>query len=180
MHRVEHAQLVDPQDWPRFGAHGIVASIQPATTSDAEMARRAWGARTVGAFPVRSILDGGALVAFGTDAPVESPSPWPNRSLAVGRAFQPEQSIDLARALRAACLDPALSAGETDRGRLVAGHLADLVVLDATALDEPVRPDGALHDARPLATLIDGEVVYRDQRSIPTFGPTTRIVSRIS
>jgi hypothetical protein len=67
-HRVEHAQLVDPTDIPRFGTAGIVASVQPChLIGDAPAARAAWGDRTAGAFPLRSLIDAGALLAFGTD-----------------------------------------------------------------------------------------------------------------
>ncbi len=171
-HRVEHAQLIDPTDIGRFGASGIVASVQPChLAGDAPMARAAWGARTAWTFPLRSLSDRGAILAFGTDAPVESADPWPGIALAVSRAaspwvdsdgpFHPDQAIDLAQAIRGACLGPASSAGEMDRGRLVAGCRADLIVVDAAALDEPVRSSGALTVARPSATLFDGEIVHR-------------------
>ena len=55
-------------------------------------------------------------------------------------------------------MDPALSAGEHDRGRLLPGHRADVVVLAAAALDEPVQVGGALWHARPRLVLVDGEV----------------------
>ncbi len=173
-HRVEHAQLVHPADLPRFGAAGIAASVQPVhLVGDAPVARMAWGDRIRWSFPIRSLAAGGALIAFGTDAPVESPDPWPGIAMAVtrdsstwaagvGEGFVGE-SIDLARAIRAACLDPALTAGEDDRGRLVLGHRADLVVVPAEMLDEGAVADGALGSGRPLATMLDGEVVYRDQ-----------------
>lgn len=170
-HRVEHAQLVHPDDQARFGASGIVASVQPCHLgSDAKAARAAWGERTAAAFPLRGLGRGGALLAFGTDAPVEPPDPWPGIALAVTRTdpgwaddgpFHAEQSLDLAVALRAACLGPALAAGESDRGRLVAGQRADLLVVAADVLDEPPTPGGALAHARPQATLLDGEFVYR-------------------
>ena len=64
------------------------------------------------------------------------------------------------RALRSACLVPALTAGERDRGRLVAGHRADLVTVRAAALAEPVEVGGALWHARPDRVLLDGEVVF--------------------
>lgn len=178
-HRVEHAQLVHPDDIPRFGAAGIVASMQPChLIGDAPVAWAAWGARNRWAFPIRSIEAGGALIAFGTDAPVESPDPWPGIGIAVtrdsptwpaaigkngaDRSFHAAEGIDLARAIRAACLDPALTAGETDRGRLVPGHRADLVVVPAEMLDEGAVAAGALASGRPLATLLDGKVCYRD------------------
>ena len=177
-HRVEHAQLVHPADVARFGAAGIVASVQPVhLVADAPVARTAWGDRIRWSFPIHSLASGGALIAFGTDAPVESPDPWPGIAIAVTRAsatwaagesaIYASESIDLARAIRAACLDPALTAGEADRGRLVSGHRADLVVVPAEMLDDDAVAAGALDRARPLATLLDGEVVYRDARFDP-------------
>ena len=71
----------------------------------------------------------------------------------------PAQALSLWRAIRAACVDPAISAGEHDRGRLVAGHRADIAVLPAAAVEEPVEPGGALWNARPRLVLVDGEVV---------------------
>lgn len=174
-HRIEHAQLVHSADVARFGAAGIVASVQPVhLVGDAPVARVAWGDRIRWSFPIRSLEAGGALIAFGTDAPVESPDPWPGIAIAVTResstwgtgegAPYAHESIDLARAVRAACLDPALTAGELDRGRLVPGHRADLVVLPAEMLDERAISEGSLERGRPLATLLDGEPVYRDAR----------------
>jgi cytosine/adenosine deaminase-related metal-dependent hydrolase len=68
--------------------------------------------------------------------------------------------LTLDRALRGNCVDPALSARELDRGRLTVGHRADVVVLPAAALDDPVEPGGALATARPRIVLMDGEVAY--------------------
>lgn len=168
--RVEHAQLVNPADQPRFGALGVAASVQPVhLRSDAAAARSAWGARAENAFPLAGLLGGGALIPFGTDAPVEPPDPWPGIAVAVARRdpFRPSrdplggtQAIDPARAIRGACLDPAQVAVEPALGRLVPGSLADLIVVPADGLREPVDA-AALAATRPLATLIDGEVVYR-------------------
>jgi predicted amidohydrolase YtcJ len=176
-HRVEHAQLVHPDDVSRFAALGIAASVQPChLASDAAGVESAWGKRSAHAFPLAGLAQTGALMPAGTDAPVESPNPWAGIAIAVtrlapgwahGRPFHPEQSIDLARSLRAACVDAPLVAGEGDRGRLVPGHRADLIVLPGEVLDEPVRPGGALEQARPLATLIDGDVAWQD----PAFDP---------
>jgi predicted amidohydrolase YtcJ len=168
--RIEHAQLVHPDDVPRFGALGVAASVQPVhLRTDAPIARTAWGSRAEHSFPLAGLLAGGALIPFGTDAPVEPIDPWPGIAVAVCRrdplapADAPlgaDQAIDLARAMRAACLDPAQVAGETDRGRLIAGSRADLLVVPAEALSEEAAP-AALAATRPLATLIDGEVAYR-------------------
>lgn len=168
--RVEHAQLIDPADQPRFGALGIAASVQPVhLRSDAPSQREAWGERSENSFPLRALVDAGALIPFGTDAPVEPSDPWPGIAVAVTRRdpLNPDdpvtgadQAIDLARAVRAACLDPALVCGASDRGRLLPGYFADLLVVPAAALSEPVDP-AALASTRPLATLIDGQVVHR-------------------
>jgi len=180
MPRIEHAQLIDPADMPRFGALGIAASVQPVhLRSDADPARAAWGARTANTFPLRALIDGGALIPIGTDAPVEPPDPWPGLAVAVARRdpFHPDDqqtgahhAITLARALRAACLDPALVAGaEQELGRLMPGYRADLIVVSASAWREPFEP-AEFASIRPLATLLDGEVVHRSGEFDPFEG----------
>jgi hypothetical protein len=169
--RVEHTQLVSEADIPRFAALGIAASMQPVhVRSDAEKARRLWGPRAEArGYALAALAATGALIPFGTDAPVEPVDPWPGIACAVTRSapswpegtppFGPENALELWRAVRAACVDPALSAGETDRGRLLPGHRADIVVLPAAAVREPVEAGGALWNARPRLVLMDGEVV---------------------
>jgi predicted amidohydrolase YtcJ len=172
MPRIEHVQMLHPVDRPRFARDGIAASVQPVHLgSDAVTARRLWGARAEAeAYTWKAIADTGAVMPFGTDAPVEPIDPWPGLALAVRREdrrwpagtppYAPEQALPLDRALRGNCVDPALSARELDRGRLTVGHRADVVVLPAAALDDPVEPGGALATARPRIVLMDGEVVY--------------------
>ena len=172
MPRLEHVQLVQPADLVRFASGGVAASVQPVHVgSDAVMARRLWGDRAESnGYPWASIARTGAVLAFGTDAPIEPIDPWPGIALAVRREdrrwpagtppFGPAEALSLDRAIRAACLDPALSARETDRGRLIPGQRADIVVLEARVLDEPVEPGGALATARPTMVLMDGEVVF--------------------
>ena len=172
MPRLEHVQLLDPADRGKFVAYGIAASVQPVHLgTDALQARMLWGERAErSGYTWASIAQTGAVLAFGTDAPVESFDPWPGIALAVRREdarwpagtppYAPEQALTLDRALRAACLDPALSARETDRGRLTVGQRADLVVVPAAAVAEPVEPGGALATARPSIVVMDGRVVY--------------------
>ncbi len=172
MPRIEHVQMLHPADRPRFAAARIAASVQPVHLgSDAATARRLWGDRAEErGYSWGSIARTGAVMAFGTDAPVESPDPWPGIAMAVTRvdprwldgtpAFAPSEALSLDRALRGACVDGAVSAGELDRGRLVVGHRADMVVLPAAALDEPVEAGGALSTARPTLVLLDGRVVF--------------------
>jgi predicted amidohydrolase YtcJ len=108
---------------------------------------------------------------FGTDAPVEPPDPWRGLAAAVARrdpswpadraAFHPEQSIPAWRAIRAACLDPAVSVGARDEGRLLPGFRADFIVVpgDGLVADDPTG--AVLAGTRPLATVLDGDVVHR-------------------
>jgi hypothetical protein len=172
MPRLEHVQLLDPADRTSFAAAGIAASVQPVHLgSDAAQARMLWGARAERCgYTWASIARTGAVLAFGTDAPVESFDPWPGIALAVRRedarwpagtaAYAPGEALSLDRAMRAACVDPAVSAREADRGRLTVGQRADLVVIPAAALREPVEPGGALATARPSLVVIDGRVVF--------------------
>ena len=172
MPRIEHVQMLHPDDRGRFVAAGIAASVQPVHLgSDAAQARRLWGDRAESsAYTWKSIADTGAVMPFGTDAPVEPYDPWPGLALAVRREdarwpagtppFAEEQSLTLDRALRAACIDPAVSARELDRGRLTVGQRADVVVIPAASIDEPVTPGGPLSTTRPAMVLIDGEVVF--------------------
>ncbi|HVM64274.1 MAG TPA: amidohydrolase family protein, partial [Acidimicrobiales bacterium] len=168
--RVEHAQLVAADDLPRFAALGVAASMQPVhVRSDAAKARRLWGARAEArGYALGALVRSGAVVAAGTDAPVEPVDPWPGVACAVVRSapewapgtppFGAQHAVDLWTSLRAWCVGPARSAGERDRGRLVAGCRADVAVLPAAALDEPVEAGGTLWRARPTLVLINGEV----------------------
>ena len=168
--RLEHAQLVSPADLPRFAALGVVASVQPLhCPSDANAARRAWGGRINHSYPWRELLDHGAVLAFGSDAPVEPPSIAATLFAACTRlesgapaapAFVPEQCVTLDQALRASTEVPARLADLWPRvGSLRAKGLADVVIWnrDLTAAG-PER----LHEARPSCTVWDG---------IPVHGP---------
>jgi hypothetical protein len=172
MPRLEHVQLLDPADRGSFVAAAIAASIQPVHLgSDAAQARKLWGDRAErNGYTWASIAATGAVMPFGTDAPVESFDPWPGIALAVRREdprwpagtppFGTHEAISLERALRAACVDPAVAAREPDRGRLTVGQRADLAVIPAAAIREPVEPGGALATARPTLVILDGRVVF--------------------
>ena len=172
MPRLEHIQLLHPDDRARFAQNGIAASIQPVhVRADAAVARRLWSERAEShGYPMRSLLDAGAVLAFGTDAPVEPIDPWPGLSMAVTRVdgswpagsapFGPDERLTIEQALRAACIGPAVSAGEDDRGRLVPGQRGDLIVIPIEALANPIEPGGALATARPRVVVIDGDTAY--------------------
>jgi predicted amidohydrolase YtcJ len=172
MPKIEHVQLLDPADRDRFAKAGIVASVQPVHIgSDAAQARMLWGSRAeTDGYTWGSIAATGAVLAFGTDAPVEPFDPWPGIALAVRRedprwpagtpAFGPHEALTVERAIRAASVGPATSTREADRGRLTVGQRADLVVIPAVCIDEPVEPGGALSTARPSIVVMDGRVVF--------------------
>jgi predicted amidohydrolase YtcJ len=172
MPRIEHVQMLHPDDRPRFAAAGIAASVQPVHLgSDAITASKLWGDRAEAeGYTWKSIADTGAVMPFGTDAPVERYDPWPGLALAVHRedprwpsgtpVYAQQQSLTLDRALRANCIDPAVSARETDRGRLTVGQRGDVVVIPAASIDEPVTPAGPLSTTRPQMVLLDGKVVF--------------------
>ena len=133
--RIEHAQCVHPVDVPRFAALGVAASVQYAhATSDRDVADRLWGERAAHAYPYRSLLDAGTVLAGGSDAPVEELDPLAGLRAAVRRTdgerppWRPEQAIGAAAALASYTTAPAWLAGEEGlRGRLAPGLLADLV-----------------------------------------------------
>jgi predicted amidohydrolase YtcJ len=169
--RVEHVQLAIDTDVLRFGSSGVAASVQPCHLhSDADKARLLWGERAEErGYPYGALAAAGALIPFGTDAPTEPIDPWPGVAMAVSRldprwadptAIGPHHALGLDRSFRGACLDPALVEGTAQRGRLVAGQRADLAVIPAAAIDDPVEPGGALATARPRLVLIDGRIAF--------------------
>ncbi len=170
MPRLEHVQLCSVADRSRFAALGVAASVQPVhLRDDAETARRDWGARAeANGYTWRSLIDAGAVVAFGTDAPVEPIDPWPGIAMAVLRRdpswgpdaepYGPDETLTLEQALRAATVGPHLSAKDPLGGRLVPGSRADLIVLPAAPREGGERA-AAFAEVRPRLVLLDGEVV---------------------
>ena len=167
-HRVEHAQHVHPDDQPRFGALGLIASVQPAhLLADITTCERHLGPRGRWAFPFRSLLDGGARLALGSDAPVETVDPLAGLRSAVQRrswdgapadGWYPAQKLTLQEALRGYTLAAAYASGEEDlKGSLEPGKLADFVVWSRNLLALP--PD-ELEAAQVLTTVVGGEPTY--------------------
>jgi predicted amidohydrolase YtcJ len=164
-HRIEHAQCLAPEDLPRFAALGVAASVQFShATSDRDLAERFWGDRVSGAYAFRSLLDSGAVVANGSDAPIEELDPWAGIVAGVLRtvddrpAWRPEQAVTLDQALHATCVAPSwLSRDERNRGTLVPGRLADLVVLDR---DPHACEPEELPEIQVVATMVAGRWVH--------------------
>jgi predicted amidohydrolase YtcJ len=153
--RIEHAQCLAPEDVSRFAALGIAASVQfTHAPSDEQLAKRFWPDKLDGTYSFRSLLESGALVANGSDAPVEELDPWAGVVAAVLGHWRPEQRLSVGEALHATCVAPTwLSHDERRRGTLVPGRLADLVVLDR----DPLTIDTAeLPDVRVVATMVGG------------------------
>jgi predicted amidohydrolase YtcJ len=159
--RIEHAQLLAPEDVGRFAELGVAASVQFShATSDRDVADRFWAGKTDGAYAFRSLWDSGAVVSNGSDAPVEELDPLAGivagvlRTLDERPAWHPEQTLGVEEALVATCVTPAwLAVDERRRGKLVPGFLADLVVLDR---DPVAIPPEELPDVRVVATMVGG------------------------
>jgi predicted amidohydrolase YtcJ len=163
--RIEHAQLLAPEDIPRFAELGVAASVQFShAPSDRDLADRFWEGKTAGAYAFRSLIDSGALVANGSDAPVEELDPLfgigagVTRTLDDREGWHPEQAVTVEQALHATCVAPAwLTGDERRRGKLLPGFLADLVVLDRDPLECPPEELGELE---VVATMVGGRWVH--------------------
>jgi len=167
--RIEHAQIVDLDDIPRFAALGVVASMQPThATSDMPWAEdRVGPERIAGAYAWRRFAEANVRLALGSDFPVESPDPRLGLYAAVTRqdgeghpagGWLPDQTLTIAEALRGFTADAAwANHDEAVVGRLVPGLRADFVVL----AQDPLQVEGAeLDDLKILSTWIDGASVY--------------------
>jgi predicted amidohydrolase YtcJ len=164
-HRVEHAQCLAPEDVGRFAALGVACSVQFShAPSDRDLAERFWPEQLEGAYAFRSLLESGALVANGSDAPVEELDPLAGIRAGVRRtiddrpAWHPEQCLTVEQTLLATIVNPAwLSGDERRRGRLLPGYLADLVVLSRDPLDCPMDE---LETVAVVATMVGGRWVH--------------------
>ena len=166
--RIEHAQHLHPDDIPRFGKLGVIASMQAVhCTSDAVFVPKRLGMRRSkeGAYVWKSLLESGAVVTNGTDAPVEDVNPLDSfyasvtRELADGVTFFPEQAMSREEAIRAYTIDAAYSAfEETSKGSLVAGKLGDVVVLSKDLIKCPANE---IKDAKVEMTIVGGKIVYQ-------------------
>ena len=169
-HRIEHVQLLHPQDSDRLAALDIIASMQPThATSDMDMADRYWGDRARLSYAWRTMLDTGAVLVFGSDSPIEAIDPLPGLYAAVTRSrkgsdpeqdsWYPEQRLTLEEAVHAFTRAAAYTAGrEAHLGTITPGKLADITFYDRDLF--AVDPAG-LADTQIAATLIGGQFKYR-------------------
>jgi len=167
--RVEHAQIIDPVDISRFAATGTIASMQPVhQTSDRLMAEARLGpARLNGAYAWKSLLDSGAVLAFGTDVPVESSNPFPGLAAAMTRedaagqpfgGWMPAERLDRQQAWQAYTYGAAYAAFAEDRlGNLEPGKRADFLIIDQDIL---LATPAQIRKLQVLQTWIAGRPVF--------------------
>lgn len=167
--RIEHAQIVDPADLPRFSQHGIIASMQPLhQTSDRQMAEARLGPdRLNGAYAWNSILGVGGKLAFGSDAPVETPDPFAGFAAAITRmdaagqpfgGWLPNERVNREQAFAAFTVDAAYAGFAEGRfGRLIPGERADFILVDRDPL--LASPD-EIRATRVFETWVGGQKVY--------------------
>jgi len=173
--RIEHAQVVDPADIPRFGQHGIVASMQPQhQASDRTMAEARLGPqRLAGAYAWRSIAATGAVLAFGSDTPVEPPAPFLGMAVAISRqgqdgqplgGWQPQEKLSLAQAMAGYTTGAAYAMFAEDRlGRLAPGMKADFLFVDR---DPTKAAPQDLAQTKVLETWIGGQQAWSAARGV--------------
>ncbi|MEY2542181.1 MAG: hypothetical protein QOI22_1783 [Verrucomicrobiota bacterium] len=171
--RVEHAQIVDLADIPRFAKLGVIPSMQPShAISDLFFAPARLGMdRLAGAYAWQSFLKSGVIICGGSDAPIERGEPMIEFYAAVarksikgesGEGWHPEQAVSREQALKMFTLWPAYAAfEEKDKGSIEVGKLADFTVLGADIMN---IPEPEILKTRCVMTVIGGEIVYEDQK----------------
>jgi predicted amidohydrolase YtcJ len=168
--RIEHAQHLSAADIPRFGQLGVIAAMQSIhCTSDGTWVPDRIGDKRAeeGAYVWQKLMKSGAIVANGTDAPVEGVDPIPNyyaavtRKLSNGKVFYPDQRMSRMEALRSYTMANAIAAFEEDiKGSLSLGKLADITVLTK---DITTVPEDQILTAKVAYTIIGGKVVFKGQ-----------------
>ena len=167
-HRIEHVQTIQPQDQLRLAHLGVTASVQPVhCIDDIPNTDRLWGTRGRNTYPFRNLLDTGAVLAFGSDAPVATPNPWIGIHAAVTRqrrdgtpagGWHPGQRLKIQEAVEAYTLGPARAIGQAHiQGRIAPGYLADLILLDRDIFNISAAE---LPATNVLLTILHGQVVY--------------------
>lgn len=168
-HRIEHVQIIDPDDIPRLAEHNIIASMQPIhATSDMRWAGERLGeARLEGAYAWATMLKHNVHLALGSDFPVEPVNPWLGIHAAVTRqrdghppgGWRPQETLTLAQALRGFTIDAAHAGfAEQQVGSLEIGKQADFIIVDADPFEVEA---GELADIEVLHTVVGGKSVFK-------------------
>jgi len=171
-HRIEHVQMIRPDDIIRLARLGVVASVQPIhVTDDIPMIEQSVGSRSRFAYPFRDMLDAGVTMALGSDCPVADPNPLWSIHAAVTRqrrdgtppgGWYPQQRMTVAETVWGYTMGAALVSGrEAELGSITPGKMADLAVLDRDIFAiEPME----IAQTQVVMTVFDGRVVYESQR----------------
>ena len=176
-HHISHLQAINPKDLPRFRELGVVANFQPlwafADSYIDDLTLPFIGAeRAKWMYTIRSVVNAGGMIAFGSDWSVSTANPFPQIETAVTRAdaeaddetFMPEQTIDLATALAAFTINSAYVNGiEDSTGSIEVGKLADLIVLDRNLFAIPAKQ---ISETKVLLTLLGGQPVHGDLKAL--------------
>jgi predicted amidohydrolase YtcJ len=171
--RIEHAQILREKDIPRFSQLNIIASMQPLhIAEDVKIAQIYLGERCRHTYPIRSLLDSGCRVVFGSDMPVADPDPLKGICAAIGRRYQldlhepswqPEQCISVRQALAAYTRIAAYASyEETLKGTLTPGKLADMMILN-TDLEQ--ADEHMLQKAKIEMTVLGGKIVFQAEEA---------------
>lgn len=164
--RVEHCQLIAPDDIPRFGRLGVVASMQPIhIPEDIDTADRQWGARNAGAYAFRSLLRTGAVLAFGSDVPIETCNVFEGIDAALRRTrrtsadtWHAAECLSLPEIIHAYTVGAAFATVEESiKGRLLPGQLADFMAVSQDIFS--IEPE-AISATRVERMIVGGEVVW--------------------
>jgi len=169
-HRIEHVQVVHPDDLPRLAALDIIASVQPIhATQDMNNVDKLWGQRGEFAYAFRKLIDSGARLAFGSDAPVETPNPFVGIHAAVTRrradgypgseGWHPAEKLTVAEAVAGYTTGAAYAESlEHLMGSIAPGHYADFIVPDRDIFScDPMT----IHETQVTLTVVGGEIVYQ-------------------
>jgi len=169
-HRIEHVQILHPNDLNRLAELDVIASMQPLhATSDMEVADAHWGERTRYAYAIRTVLDSGATVVFGSDAPIEIIDPLPGIHAAVTRrsadgrpgpdGWHPEQRLTVEEAVRGFTSAAAYTSGQEQKsGTITPGKRADLTIMERDIFE---IPKDELLEAGIAGTIVGGEFRFR-------------------
>lgn len=167
-HRIEHVQLLDPEDIKRLSQLNVIASMQPIhLITDRNTADRLWGSRSHYAYAFKSLIDHGTQLIFGSDAPVESFNPWQGMSAALTRSddqsdrpdpWYPDQKISILDILKSYTINSAKSINWHEIGSLGMNKAADLIILN----ENPIRMETSrIKNIQPEATMVAGEWVWQ-------------------
>jgi predicted amidohydrolase YtcJ len=176
-HRIEHVQLIHPDDLSALGQSNIFASVQPVhLLTDWSTADRVWGQRARYVYAFRSLLDHGTRLAFGSDAPVAPLNPMLGFYAAIARqneqgepigGWYPEERLTVAETIRGYTMGPALLAGKPHvQGSITPGKWADMIVLSRNIFEIPPEE---LADVKVVLTIFAGGVVYRSDSDLLDF-----------